>query len=152
MLELGHGSTLWQLQAAEGRIARPAVPLAVVHVLLIHAQNMGCALQFSRQQQHVICVTQQQVLQDERGVSNDIDLDADAFKELVARYKSVYAQHGHVFPDNPCEQLRQAIVAVFRSWQAPRAVAYRELNGIHGLAGTAVNVQARSVAGTSVAT
>ena len=61
---------------------------------------------------------------------------------VVQRYKAVYRQHKLALPEDPLEQLREAICAVFRSWNTPRAVKYRELNSVTGLRGTAVNVQA----------
>ena len=76
-------------------------------------------------------------------VALDTDLDADALKELVARYKSVYKHHvGKIFPQDPHKQLELSINAVFGSWNSQRAIKYRQLNRISGLAGTAVNVQA----------
>ena len=79
----------------------------------------------------------------EKGVENDLDLDADDLKDLVNRYKAIYRQHsGHMFPSDPQEQLRFAINAVFGSWDSTRAIKYRQINKITGLLGTAVNVQA----------
>src|SRR5689334_247499 len=72
----------------------------------------------------------------ERGVKEDTELDADALRELTARFKDLYD-----FPDEPREQLAQAIGAVFDSWQGERAVAYRRAEGIPDDWGTAVNVQ-----------
>jgi pyruvate,orthophosphate dikinase len=73
----------------------------------------------------------------------DTDLTADNLKELVKRYKDVYRKHlGKLFPQNPKKQLELSINAVFGSWNAARAIKYRELNNITGLLGTAVNVQA----------
>ncbi len=73
----------------------------------------------------------------------DTDLDAAALEKVVARYAEIYRKHvGAPFPQDPREQLRRAIEAVFRSWNADRAVKYREIHGIKGLLGTAVNVQA----------
>ncbi len=77
-----------------------------------------------------------------KGVANDTDLSADDLKEVVARYKEVYKKHlGAEWPQNPIKQLEQAIEAVFKSWNTPRAVKYRQINDIHGLAGTGVNIQ-----------
>jgi pyruvate,orthophosphate dikinase len=77
-----------------------------------------------------------------KGVQLDTDLDVDGLKEVVARYKIVYAQHvGSEFPQDPFVQLEHAIEAVFKSWMGDRAIKYRELNDIRGLKGTAVNVQ-----------
>jgi pyruvate,orthophosphate dikinase len=78
-----------------------------------------------------------------KGVENDTDLDADDLKEVVRRYKEVYKKHiGSEWPQNPLKQLEQSIEAVFKSWMTERAVRYREINDIRGLAGTAVNCQA----------
>ncbi|SHK42731.1 pyruvate, phosphate dikinase [Rhodothermus profundi] len=82
-------------------------------------------------------------LKKEKGVQEDTELDADALKELVRRYKEVYRQHtGSLFPEDPYEQLYKAINAVFASWNSERAVKYRQIHKIRGLLGTAVNVQA----------
>ncbi|MCF7870069.1 MAG: pyruvate, phosphate dikinase [Candidatus Omnitrophica bacterium] len=73
----------------------------------------------------------------------DVALDVDDLKELVGRFKKVYRKHKNSkFPQNPKEQLMKSIDAVFGSWNNKRAIAYREINGIRGLLGTAVNVQA----------
>lgn len=82
-------------------------------------------------------------LKQERGVENDVDLTGDDLKVLVDRYKAIYRQHtGFMFPDDPFEQLRLSINAVFGSWDSERALKYRTINKISGLIGTAVNVQA----------
>src|SRR4051812_24400001 len=75
-------------------------------------------------------------VKDDRGVKEDTDLDVDALKELTNRFKELYE-----FPQDPQEQLRQAIRAVFDSWMGDRAVEYRRLNRIPDEWGTAVNVQ-----------
>src|SRR3954451_24433940 len=72
----------------------------------------------------------------DRGVKDDTELDVDALKELTERFKGLYE-----FPQDPQEQLRQAIRAVFDSWTGKRAVSYRRLNRIPDEWGTAVNVQ-----------
>ena len=78
-----------------------------------------------------------------RGVQLDTELTTDDLKEVVGRYKNVYQEHvGGQFPQDPLTQLELAIEAVFKSWMGDRAIRYRELNDIHGLLGTAVNVQA----------
>ena len=78
-----------------------------------------------------------------KGVSEDLDLDADDLKRLVEQFKAIYREHaGDDFPSEPREQLRHAINAVFSSWDAARAIKYRQINKITGLLGTAVNVQA----------
>ncbi len=76
-------------------------------------------------------------------VKNDVDLDAADLKKLVGIFKKVVRfSIKKDFPQNPMEQLKLSIEAVFRSWNNPRAVYYREMNKITGLKGTAVNVQA----------
>ena len=74
----------------------------------------------------------------------DTDLDPDALREVIAAYKRrVFAeQHGKHFPEDPDEQLRQAIAAVFDSWHNPRARKYRQVHGIADDIGTGVTVQA----------
>ena len=73
----------------------------------------------------------------------DTDLDVDDLKEVVVKYKEMYKEEmGEDFPEEPKVQLWHAINAVFRSWNNPRAEAYRKLNDIRNLLGTAVNVQA----------
>ena len=72
----------------------------------------------------------------DRGVEDDTELDVDALKELTETFKGLYE-----FPQDPQEQLRQAIRAVFDSWTGERAVEYRRLNRIPDDWGTAVNVQ-----------
>jgi pyruvate,orthophosphate dikinase len=82
-------------------------------------------------------------VKDGAGVEQDTDLTADHLKDLVDRFKAaIEAKAGRPFPQDPAEQLWGAIEAVFRSWNNPRAIKYRELNDIAGLLGTAVNVQA----------
>ena len=82
-------------------------------------------------------------VKDEKGVKNDTDLDAQDLKEVVARYKALYlVEKGHTFPQDPKEQLMEAVKAVFRSWDNPRAIIYRRMNNIDASWGTAVNVQA----------
>jgi pyruvate,orthophosphate dikinase len=77
------------------------------------------------------------------GVSADSDVSAGALRDLAERYKAlVHEQTGAPFPQDPTEQLRGAIEAVFRSWNGARAVAYRRREHISDDLGTAVNVQA----------
>lgn len=77
-----------------------------------------------------------------KGVKYDTDLDENDLKELVVKYKELYKKEkGEEFPQNPTVQLTEAITAVFRSWDNPRAIVYRRLNDIPGEWGTAVNVQ-----------
>ena len=86
---------------------------------------------------------QMDAMKNARGVTQDTDLTADDLKELAGLFKAVVMkQTGNPFPEDPEEQLKLAIEAVFNSWDNPRAKIYRKINGIHGLIGTAVNVQA----------
>ncbi len=79
----------------------------------------------------------------EKGAKLDTDLTAEDLKELVSRFKAaIEKKAGKPFPQDPMEQLWGAIEAVFRSWNNPRAIKYRQINDIKGLLGTAVNVQA----------
>ena len=81
-------------------------------------------------------------MKDARNVNYDTELTADDLKELVVKFKEVYKKElGKDFPQDPKEQLVEAITAVFRSWDNPRAIVYRRLNDIPGEWGTAVNVQ-----------
>jgi pyruvate,orthophosphate dikinase len=78
----------------------------------------------------------------DRGVKEDTELDVDALKELVDRFKAIYREHtDDEFPQDPQEQLRLAIRAVFDSWTGERATQYRRINRIPDDWGTAVNVQ-----------
>jgi pyruvate, orthophosphate dikinase len=78
----------------------------------------------------------------EAGVKLDTELSVDDLKALTATFKEIYREHtGEDFPQEPREQLRQAIVAVFDSWMGNRAVEYRRINRIPDDWGTAVNVQ-----------
>ncbi len=77
------------------------------------------------------------------GASVDTEVPEEGMVELVEAYKEVYRSSvADPFPQNPFKQLELAIEAVFKSWDSERAVIYRRLNGITGLIGTAVNVQA----------
>ena len=81
-------------------------------------------------------------MKEAKGVTQDIDLDADDMKALVEKFKSLYKAHqGKEFPQDPKEQLIEAVRAVFRSWDNPRANVYRRMNEIPYDWGTAVNVQ-----------
>jgi pyruvate,orthophosphate dikinase len=72
----------------------------------------------------------------------DTDVPTEGLIELCDKYKKVYEKHtGHPFPQEPIKQLELSIEAVFRSWMAPRAMIYRQVENITGLKGTAVNVQ-----------
>ncbi len=76
------------------------------------------------------------------GAKYDTDLTAEHLKEVVVKYKELYkAEKGEDFPQDPKVQLLEAVKAVFRSWNNPRAIVYRRLNEIPHDWGTAVNVQ-----------
>ena len=79
----------------------------------------------------------------DKKIKYDTELTAEDLKELIVRFKQVYreAMDGKEFPQNPQEQLMEAVKAVFRSWNTPRAITYRRMNDIPGDWGTAVNVQ-----------
>ena len=78
----------------------------------------------------------------EKGIVEDLDLDADDMKRLVVEFKQFYrSELKEEFPSDPRVQLFGAIEAVFRSWNNPRAIYYRKMNDIPGSWGTAVNVQ-----------
>ncbi|HIW54189.1 MAG TPA: pyruvate, phosphate dikinase [Candidatus Ruthenibacterium merdigallinarum] len=82
-------------------------------------------------------------MKEAKGVTNDVDLDADDMKALVVKFKALYKEKmGKDFPSDPKEQLIEAVKAVFRSWDNPRANVYRRMNEIPYEWGTAVNVQA----------
>ncbi|HIU31178.1 MAG TPA: pyruvate, phosphate dikinase, partial [Candidatus Caccousia avistercoris] len=79
----------------------------------------------------------------EKGVKLDTELDTDDMKDLVKRFKAFYKEEkGEDFPTDPKVQLMEAVKAVFRSWDNPRANVYRRMNEIPYDWGTAVNVQA----------
>ncbi|MCP4127722.1 MAG: pyruvate, phosphate dikinase, partial [Gammaproteobacteria bacterium] len=81
-------------------------------------------------------------IKDECGAELDTDLDESGLEKLIESYKKVYKTNtGEEFPQDPYQQLEKSIRAVFDSWNIPRAIRYREINGITGLKGTAVNVQ-----------
>ena len=81
-------------------------------------------------------------MKEARGVHYDTELTAYDLKELVVKFKDLYKKEMKKdFPQDPKEQLVEAITAVFRSWDNPRAIVYRRLNDIPGEWGTAVNVQ-----------
>lgn len=81
-------------------------------------------------------------LKADKGLHNDTDLTTEDLKFLVKKFKDLVQQMtGQSFPSDPQEQLWGAIDAVFRSWNTPRAITYRELHDIPASWGTAVNVQ-----------
>ena len=81
-------------------------------------------------------------IKEEKNVEYDTELTADDLKEVIEIYKGEYKKYANAdFPQDPKEQLIEAIKAVFRSWNNDRAITYRRLNDIPGEWGTAVNVQ-----------
>jgi len=81
-------------------------------------------------------------IKEEKNVEFDTELTAEDLMEVVEIYKGEYKKHAGVdFPQEPREQLLEAVKAVFRSWNNDRAITYRRLNDIPGSWGTAVNVQ-----------
>ncbi|MFU0827166.1 MAG: Pyruvate, phosphate dikinase [Lachnoclostridium sp.] len=82
-------------------------------------------------------------IKEKKGAKYDTDLTADDLKEVIAQFKALYKEEkGTEFPQDPNVQLIEAVTAVFRSWDNPRAIYYRRMNDIPGDWGTAVNVQA----------
>jgi pyruvate,orthophosphate dikinase len=78
----------------------------------------------------------------EYGAVLDTDVPTEGMKSLCDAYKKVYKKHhGKTFPQDPLKQLELSIEAVFNSWMQPRAVKYRQVEGITGLLGTGINVQ-----------
>ncbi len=81
-------------------------------------------------------------VKEREGVKEDTKISAEGWKSLIPVYKNVIKEvTGKEFPQDPYVQLQEAIEAVFRSWNIPRAVAYRNMNKIDHNFGTAVNVQ-----------
>ena len=79
---------------------------------------------------------------DEHGYEFDVDLTTEDLKEIIVGYKALVKEEmGRDFPQEPKDQLMEAIMAVFRSWNNDRAILYRQLNEIPDSIGTAVNVQ-----------
>jgi pyruvate, orthophosphate dikinase len=77
-----------------------------------------------------------------RGIELDTEFSAEDLRALTEEFKAAYAEQvGHALPQDPTEQLREAIRAVFDSWSGDRAVSYRRMHGIPDVWGTAVNVQ-----------
>ena len=80
-------------------------------------------------------------LKSERGVQQDVELDANDLRELVGTYKQIYQdENGAAFPQDARDQLARAVRAVFDSWDTPRAQVYRRAHRIPDDLGTAVNV------------
>ena len=81
-------------------------------------------------------------MKEEKGVKLDTELDAEDLKEMVKRFKALFKKEmKYDFPEDPKMQLLEAVKAVFRSWDNPRAIYYRRVNDIPSSWGTAVNVQ-----------
>ena len=71
-------------------------------------------------------------MKEEKGVHFDTELTAEDLKELIGRFKKIYSENmdGAEFPQDPRVQLMEAVKAVFRSWDNPRAIVYRRMNDI----------------------
>ena len=81
-------------------------------------------------------------IKEEKNVQYDTELSADDMYEVAMKFKEVYKEQAGVeFPQDPKEQLIEAVTAVFRSWNNERAIYYRRMNDIPSSWGTAVNVQ-----------
>ena len=81
-------------------------------------------------------------MKEEKGVKLDTELDANDLKEMVKKFKALFKKEmKYDFPEEPKMQLLEAVKAVFRSWDNPRAVYYRRVNEIPSSWGTAVNIQ-----------
>ncbi len=81
-------------------------------------------------------------IKEDNGYKLDTEVTTDQLKDLVKEYKAYYKKtFGEDFPADPYVQLKEAVAAVFRSWDNPRANVYRQMNGIPYEWGTAVNVQ-----------
>ncbi|MFA6023861.1 MAG: pyruvate, phosphate dikinase [Candidatus Gracilibacteria bacterium] len=77
-----------------------------------------------------------------KGITLDTEMDTEDWKKLVGVFKEIVRENsGQPFPENPRDQLKLAIVAVFHSWNSKRAITYRNLHGMPHNMGTAVNVQ-----------
>jgi len=77
-----------------------------------------------------------------RHVKSDVELDAEELAEIVNEFKQLVQKETHVsFPEDPLEQLKMAVAAVFDSWNGRRAIIYRQANKIPDTLGTAVNIQ-----------
>lgn len=84
-----------------------------------------------------------QEAKNKEGVTFDSELGSASLQEIVNKFKNLVKQEtGAAFPDEPFEQLKQAVTAVFKSWNNQRAIVYRKVNNIPDDIGTAVNVQA----------
>ncbi len=82
-------------------------------------------------------------VKEKKGVHYDTELTAEDLKDVITQFKALYKEEkGTEFPQEPTVQLIEAVTAVFRSWDNPRAIYYRRMNDIPGDWGTAVNVQA----------
>jgi len=80
-------------------------------------------------------------MKEQLGIKSDVDFTTDDLKFMVRLFKKLITDQGYSFPQDPWEQMWEAILAVFRSWMNERAVIYRKIEGIPDAWGTAVNVQ-----------
>lgn len=83
-----------------------------------------------------------EAMKEEKGVKDDTELTSEDMMEVTRKFKEVYKELSETdFPQDPKEQLIEAVTAVFRSWNNERAIIYRKMNDIPSSWGTAVNVQ-----------
>ncbi len=81
-------------------------------------------------------------IKESKNIHFDNEMTAEDLKEVINSFKAIYKENvGEDFPQDPLVQLMEAVTAVFRSWNNPRAIVYRRMNDIPGDWGTAVNVQ-----------
>lgn len=90
---------------------------------------------------HSLFEERMESLKTSKGIEEDTDLTAGDLRQLVEEYKQVYIDAGTSFPDDPYDQLKASVFAVFGSWESERCKAYRSVNQLTGFRGTAVNVQ-----------
>ncbi len=125
-------------ETAEGMIKLTGDPRFVYDAYRRLVQMFGCVVL------GVPDVAFEKVLEEykgEKGYEHDTDLKAEDWKAITARFQEIVKEHvGFDFPQDPYEQMRQAIEAVFKSWNGKRAVDYRRAAGIPDDLGTAVNI------------
>lgn len=90
---------------------------------------------------HSLFEERMESLKTSKGIEEDTDLTAGDLRQLVEEYKQVYIDAGTSFPNDPYDQLKASVFAVFDSWESERCKAYRTVNKLTGFRGTAVNVQ-----------
>jgi len=91
---------------------------------------------------HRVFESEMELLKRQRGIVQDTEFHEDDLKKLIRKYKEIIKRHQKEFPQDPWQQLKEAIEAVFRSWNNERAKTYRRIHDIPDDWGTAVNVEA----------